>query len=92
MPGKHQINARLCLCLIILWLMIQNKGTIRDAEGQLDAKRFFRCNRCYLVNLEYVDNYMGSDVSVNGDTIQVSRSRRKPFLDALNEYLNEVGK
>jgi len=63
-----------------------------DAESQLDAKRFFRCNRCYLVNLEYVDNYMGSDVSVNGDTIQVSRSRRKPFLDALNEYLNEVGK
>ena len=68
------------------------KGTIRDAESQLDAKSFFRCNRCYLVNLEYVDNYMGSDVSVNGDTIQVSRSRRKPFLDALNEYLNEVGK
>ena len=66
------------------------KGTIRDAESQLDAKSFFRCNRCYLVNLEYVDNYMGSDVSVNGDTIQVSRSRRKPFLDALNEYLNEV--
>ena len=68
------------------------KGTIRDAESQLDAKSFFRCNRCYLVNLEYVDNYMGSDVSVNGDTIQVSSSRRKPFLDALNEYLNEVGK
>ena len=43
-------------------------------------------------DVEYVDNYMGSDVSVNGDTIQVSRSRRKPFLDALNEYLNEVGK
>ena len=46
----------------------------------------------YMLNLEYVDNYMGSDVSVNGDIIQVSRSRRKPFLDALNEYLNEVGK
>ena len=29
------------------------KGTIRDAESQLDAKSFFRCNRCYLVNLEY---------------------------------------
>lgn len=68
------------------------KGTIRDAENQLDPKKFFRCNRCYLVNLEYVDNYLGSDVRVNGDTIQVSRSRRKPFLDALNEYLNEVGK
>ena len=68
------------------------KGTIRDAESQLDVKRFFRCNRCYLVNLEFVETYQGSDIMVNGDTIQVSRSRRKPFLDALNEYMNEVGK
>jgi DNA-binding LytR/AlgR family response regulator len=68
------------------------KGTIKDAEGQLDPVRFFRCNRCYLVNLEYVENYHGSDVTVHGDVIQVSRSRRKPFLDALNEYMNGVVK
>ena len=68
------------------------KGTIRDADGQLDPGRFFRCNRCYLVNLEYVENYQGSDITVNGDIIQVSRSRRKPFLDVLNEYMNEVVK
>ena len=35
---------------------------------------------------------VNSDIMVNGDTIQVSRSRRKPFLDALNEYMNEVEK
>ena len=68
------------------------KGTMKDADSQFDPVKFFRCNRCYLVNLEYVENYVGSDVCVNGDVIQVSRSRRKPFLDALNEYLNEVGK
>lgn len=68
------------------------KGTMRDVDGQLDPKRFFRCNRCYLVNLEYVENYQGSDISVNGTVIQVSRSRRKPFLDVLNEYLNEATK
>ena len=65
---------------------------MNDAEGQLAPEKFFRCNRCYLVNLEYVDRYLGSDIMINGDTIQVSRGRRKPFLDALNEYLNEVGK
>lgn len=68
------------------------KGTMKDADSQFDPVKFFRCNRCYLVNLEYVENYVGSDVCVNGDVIQISRSRRKPFLDALNEYLNEVGK
>lgn len=64
------------------------KGTMRDAEAQLSAKRFFRCNRCYLVNLKYVEAYQGCDVRVNGDVIQVSRRRRKSFLDALNIYMN----
>lgn len=68
------------------------KGTIRDVEDRLDGRRFFRCNRCYIVNLEMVENYVGSSVAVHGDTILVSRNRRKPFLDALNAYLSEVGR
>ena len=68
------------------------KGTIKDAEDALKEENFFRCNRCYLVNLDYVENFQGSDVTVNGDVIQVSRSRKKVFLDALNDYMNEVGK
>lgn len=99
--GKKKLDiAQICYVEVQDHLLIYHttegsfvtKGTIRDAESQLDEKHYFRCNRCYLVNLEYVDNYMGSDISVNGDTIQVSRSRRKAFLDALNKYLNEVGK
>lgn len=66
------------------------RGAIKEVSELLDAQKFFQCNRCYLVNLEYVDKYVGSDVVINGDTIQVSRNRRKPFLDALNLYLNEV--
>ena len=73
--------------------VLESAGSMDELVKQLSTYPFFhRPHRSYLVNLEYVDNYMGSDVSVNGDTIQVSRSRRKPFLDALNEYLNEVGK
>lgn len=71
---------------------LTTKGTMKDAEDALKDENFFRCNRCYLVNLDYVDNFQGSDVMVNGDVIQVSRSRKKPFLDALNDYMNEVGK
>ena len=99
--GKKKLDvARICYVEVQNHVLIyhtldgdfETKGTMRDTDNQFDPRKYFRCNRCYLVNLEYVDNYMGSDVSVNGDTIQVSRSRRKPFLDALNEYLNEVGK
>ena len=70
----------------------ETKGTMRDTDNQFDPKKYFRCNRCYLVNLEFVETYQGSGIMVNGDTIQVSRSRRKPLLDAENEYMNEVGK
>lgn len=69
-----------------------SKGSIRDAEEALEGENFFRCNRCYLVNLEYVANFQGSDVTVERNVIQVSRARKKAFLDALNDYMNEVGK
>ena len=65
-----------------------SKGTMKELEEQLNPDRFCRCNRCYLVNLDYVDNYQGTNVQVNGDLIQVSRGRKKSFLDALNLYMN----
>lgn len=68
------------------------KGSMKEAEDALDGTKFFRCNRCYLVNLEYVEDFHGSDVTVDSDVIQVSRARKKAFLDALNNYMNEVGK
>lgn len=68
------------------------KGTIKEAEDALSGENFFRCNRCYLVNLEYVEHVQGGEVLVNGEKIQVSRGRKKAFLDALNDYLNEVGR
>lgn len=67
------------------------KGTMRDVEAQLAKGHFYRCNRCYVVNLRYVETCLGSDVRVNGDVIQVSRSRHKGFLDALNAYMNGDG-
>ena len=65
------------------------KGTMKETEELLDPQQFCRCNRCYLVNLEYVENYQGTDVQVNGETIQVSRGRRNACLDALNMYMNK---
>lgn len=64
------------------------KGAIRDAEELLNAAGFVRCNRCYIVNLKYVEGYQGNDLKVNGDLIQISRRQRKSVLDALNRYMN----
>ena len=71
---------------------ILTRGTLADAEALLGTMNFFRCSKCYLVNLEYVDGVQGNDLILDGERIQVSRARKKLLLDALNNYLNEVSK
>lgn len=71
---------------------ILTRGTLSEAEKALDPGQFFRCNKCYLVNLEYVEEIQNYDLILNGECIRISRSRRKPLLNALNDYMNEVSK
>ena len=68
------------------------KGTLSEAEALLGSQSFFRCNKCYLVNLEYVDRVDNNSVLIGGEQIQVSRARKRALLDALNDYINEVSK
>ena len=68
------------------------KGTLSEAEALLGSDSFFRCNKCYLVNLEYVDRVDNNSVLIGEEHIQVSRARKKALLDALNNYINEVSK
>ena len=68
------------------------KGALSEAERLLGEKNFFRCNKGYLVNLEYVESVQNFEVQVAGTLIQVSRRKKKALLDALNNYVNEVSK
>lgn len=61
-------------------------GTMKRVEDLMPPGRFFRCNSCYLVNLEYVKKIDGNNVWVGDEVLQVSRPKRKSFLDALHEY------
>lgn len=65
-------------------------GTMREVEDSLAGGSFFRCGKGVLVNLEHVEGLVEGDALVHGATVQVSRSKRKSFLDALNRYINEV--
>lgn len=69
-----------------------SKGKLAEVEEQLDPKRFFRCGKSHLVNLEFVDGVQNNNVQVGDSVVQVSRTRRKALLDALNDYINEVSK
>ena len=72
--------------------VFQSKGKLAEIEEQLDPKQFFRCGKSHLVNLEFVESVENNDVQVGDDVVQVSRTRRKALLDALNDYINEVSK
>ena len=67
-------------------------GTMKEVEKSLDSPAFFRCSKGCLVNLEQVDGIRGDDAIVAGETVPISRAKKKAFLDALNNYINEVGK
>ncbi len=65
-------------------------GTMRDVEMELTSLGFYRCNKCYLVNLAHVEAISGDDALVAGERLQISRGKKKGFMDALNNYFHEV--
>ena len=68
------------------------RGSLAEAEQTLGQRNFYRCNKGYLVNLEYVESVHNYDVQVGGTWLQVSRPKKKALMDALNDYINEVSK
>ena len=70
---------------------INAKGTMKETMKELEGLSFFQCNKGYLVNLEFVDAITGNDVKVGDDLLQVSRAKKKPLIDALNEYMRKMG-
>ncbi len=68
------------------------RGTMKEVEQALEKESFFRCNKCYLINLEHVNGFEGSNVIIGNENVQVSRARKKVLLDVLNDYMNEVSK
>lgn len=62
-------------------------GTLKHWEAILHPLHFARCNSGYLVNLEQVSSYRKDEVIVGGDTLIVSRPRRKEFFGELSDYI-----
>lgn len=64
----------------------ESRGRLDDLEKTLEGKGFFRCNRCYLVNLRYVTSVEGEDLVVKGDRLKIARPRKKEFMKAFAAY------
>ena len=63
--------------------------TLKEYAETLENLNFFRTHQSHLINLEYVDRFVntegGSIVMQNGDTVEVSRRRKKQLMEALTQ-------
>lgn len=63
-------------------------GSLKNVEKSLgDNGNFTRCNNCYVVNMRYIRGINGYSVTVGDDVLQISRSRRKGFLEEVNRFV-----
>lgn len=66
-------------------------GTLKMVEKLLPAGQFCRCNNGYLVNLRCVTRIEGDEVIVGDHRLQISRPRKKQFVEALHQYFMGTG-
>ena len=66
------------------------RGSLKDAEDLLSGCGFEKCNSCYLVNLRHVRGIREGNALVGSDELQISRARKKPFLQAVTAYIASV--
>ena len=64
------------------------RGTIREAEENLRSCHFARCNNCFLVNLGNILAIEGNRVILPGKKLQISRYKKKQFIDDFTNYMN----
>lgn len=64
-------------------------GTMKDVESELSDKHFYRCNNGYLVNLAKVTGVKDNIAFIGDHELQISRPRKKDFLNALTNYVGE---
>lgn len=64
------------------------RGSLKGTIEELNDPAFFVCDKGFIVNLAYIDEVDANTVTVAGETINVSRAKRKALLDALSAYHN----
>ena len=68
----------------------KTRGTIREAQAQLNGCHFSRCHNCFLVNLSHVESVTATDVKVAGKSIPLSRYRKQEFMQELAAHMDSV--
>ena len=63
------------------------RGVMKETEEQFSKYHFARCSHGYLINLKYVQSVNGNIVTVAGEEITLSRSKKNDFMEAFARYI-----
>ncbi len=63
------------------------RSSLKEAESLLLENGFEKCNTCYLVNLRHVKGIKDNFALVGTEKLQISRARKKGFVQALADYI-----
>lgn len=67
---------------------INVRGTLKNAEADLDAESFTRISNSCVVNMNFVKQVQGDALyMVTGEVLYFSRSRKKPAMEAFATFL-----
>lgn len=69
---------------------IEMWGSLKKAEQILSGMGFAKCNNCYLVNLRFVQTICKNTVLVGGKELQISRPKKKEFIQAVTDYVGGI--
>ena len=65
----------------------RTRMSMKEADQRFSGRSFARSSVSYLVNLAYVTGVSADTVTVRGETLQLSRNKRKDFLSALTAHV-----
>ena len=66
-------------------------GKMEELENEL-GNTFYRCHRCYLVNMEKISAYNADNIQViNGDTLILARKKYADFIKTYMRYVKNGG-
>lgn len=69
----------------------QTTGPLKRVEELLESKGFAKCHNAYLINLKHVVGTKQSNlILTSGEEIAISRTKKKAFLDSLNDYIGGI--
>ncbi|MCD7867569.1 MAG: LytTR family DNA-binding domain-containing protein [Clostridiales bacterium] len=66
---------------------IRVRSSLKEAEKLLLENGFEKCNSCYLVNLRHVRGIQDNSVLVGKERLQISRAKKKAFIQAATAYI-----